>query len=86
MQRHDVASTLRRRYIYVMCPLGSLAVYVVSVKFPNSYIHTCIYFFIECEIPSIYELQKGLTARTQRERERERERERLKTDRNIEKQ
>ena len=22
MQRHDVASTLRRRYIYVMCPLG----------------------------------------------------------------
>ena len=23
MQRHDVASTLRRRYIYVMCPLGS---------------------------------------------------------------
>ena len=24
MQRHDVASTLRRRYIYVMCPLGSV--------------------------------------------------------------
>ena len=23
MQRHDVASTLRRRYIYVMCPLGN---------------------------------------------------------------
>ena len=22
IQRHDVASTLRRRYIYVMCPLG----------------------------------------------------------------
>ena len=24
MQRHDVASTLRRRYIYVMCPLGTV--------------------------------------------------------------
>ena len=24
IQRHDVASTLRRRYIYVMCPLGCL--------------------------------------------------------------
>ena len=24
MQRHDVASTLGRRYIYVMCPLGSI--------------------------------------------------------------
>ena len=23
MQRHDVASTFRRRYIYVMCPLGN---------------------------------------------------------------
>ena len=31
MQRHDVASTLRRRYIYVMCPLGSAdAAHVVS--------------------------------------------------------
>ena len=26
MQRHDVASTLRRRYIYVMCPLGIVKV------------------------------------------------------------
>ena len=37
MRRHDVASTLMRRYINVMCPLGDIFMYlygkcVVSVK------------------------------------------------------
>ena len=32
MQRHDVASTLRRRCIYVMCPLGK---YYVEESVPN---------------------------------------------------
>ena len=35
MQRHDVASTLRRRYIYVMCPLGTPSKYQLHVLYEN---------------------------------------------------
>ena len=33
MQRHDVASTLRRRDIYVMCPLGDKDIYPVGSRY-----------------------------------------------------